>query len=265
MKTTVIKLGGAIMQNPSLMKTTIQDIAHLQNSHFFPIIVHGGGPVISNMCQRLGLETQFINGLRITDNNTLEIVQMVLAGKINKDIVMLLNQEHVKAVGLSGQDSQLLVAKKYIHPSGIDLGYVGEVHQTNPEILHILMERGYVPVIAPIATSLENQNYNINADEAASAIAMALNADHLIFLTDVAGVFSDIHDPSTKLDLIVENEVDGMISTGKLKGGMIPKVQGALKALRGGVNQVHIIDGGIPHSLLYQVEGTRNVGTTICK
>jgi acetylglutamate kinase len=251
----VIKYGGAAMQTPSLIQTTMHNIVHLKTLGLHPLILHGGGPEISSMCQKMGIAPTFENGVRVTDRETLEIAQMVLIGKINKELVSYLNQAGGNAVGLSGHDTKLMVAKQ-ANPT---LGFVGEIEEVNPEILFRLMHAGCIPVIAPIATSKELQSYNINADRAAASIAIALNADHLIFLTDVAGVLKD----SVRMDSIKATEIDEMIRNGDLQGGMIPKMQGAFHAIEEGVNQVHILDGRIPNVLLLHFQGHGIQGTTI--
>lgn len=255
-KIVVIKYGGAAMQTPALIQTTMQDIVHLQKMGMHPVIVHGGGPEISKMCQQMGIAPAFVNGLRVTDGATLEIAQMVLVGKINKELVSHLNQQGGKAVGLSGHDANLLLAKQ----TDANLGFVGEIEQVSPEILAALIEAGYIPVIAPIATSKDFQSYNINADSSAASIAIALEADHLILLTDVAGVLKA---SGAKIDAIKTSEVSGLIQNGTLKGGMIPKIKGAAAAIQGGVDQVHILDGRVPHSLILHFQGVETKGTTI--
>lgn len=262
MKTVVIKYGGAAMQTPELMKTMMLNIAQLKRVGMHPIVVHGGGPEISKMCQKMGIAPQFIDGLRITDSEAMQIVQMVLAGKINKELVSHLNQNGAQAIGLSGQDGNLLLAAKSKHPSGIDLGFVGQITRVNPEILRTLTHAGYIPVIAPVATSLQALAFNINADSAASEIAKALNADHLVFLSDVPGVLSDPQDATTKIDTIRSHEVKALIACGKLSGGMIPKAEGAIAALMEGVGEVHILDGRAARSLLLHFQGEKPMGTT---
>jgi acetylglutamate kinase len=262
MKTVVIKYGGAAMQTPELMQAMMQDIAGLKSLGMHPIVVHGGGAEISNLCQKMGIIPQFVDGLRITDSQTMQIVQMVLVGKINKELVSHLNQKDAKAIGLSGQDGNLLLAAKLTHSSGIDLGFVGQVTQVNPKILQTLIQAGYIPVIAPIAASAQTLGFNINADSAASHIARALKADHLIFLTDVPGVLSNPQDFTTKIETIKSHEVKTLIASGKLSKGMIPKVEAALAALKEGVGEVHILDGRVAHSLLLHFQGAERMGTT---
>ena len=221
-----------------------------------PVIVHGGGPEISKMCQKIGIDPTFVNGLRVTDSQTLEIVQMVLVGKINKELVSQLNQKGIAAVGLSGHDCNLILAKQ----GDASLGFVGEIERVNPKILTTLIQAGYIPVIAPIATSKDSQSYNVNADSAAASIAIALNADHLIFLTDVSGV---LQESGEKIEIITGAEIGDMIARGHLKGGMIPKVEGALTAIQSGVNQVYILDGRVPNVLLLHFQDNETKGTAI--
>ncbi len=262
MKTIVIKYGGAAMHTPELIKEMMQTIAQLKVIGMHPIVVHGGGPEISQMCQKMGITPQFIDGLRVTDSEVMQIVQMVLVGKINKELVSHLNQNGVQAIGLSGQDGNLLLAAKALHPSGIDLGFVGQITEVKPEILETLIHAGYIPVVAPIAASGQDYAFNVNADCAASKIAMALRADHLIFLSDIPGVLNDPQDAATKIDMIRSRDVEDGIASGKLSGGMIPKAEGALAALKEGVGEVHILDGKVAHSLLRHLQGEKQIGTT---
>lgn len=247
------------MQSSALVQSTIQDIAHIKTAGMHPVIIHGGGPEISKMCRKMGIASTFVQGLRVTDDETLAVVQMVLVGKINKELVSKLNLEGTSAVGLSGHDGDLLLAKQ-IDP---DLGFVGEVVQVNPKIITTLIEAGYIPVIAPIGKAKNAQSYNINADSVAAAIAMALKADQLIFLTDVPGVLKDPKDVNTKIVTIKNSEIHAMIEDGALKEGMIPKMIGALTACQSGVHKVHILDGRIPHCLLLHFQGIEQQGTTI--
>jgi acetylglutamate kinase len=236
----VIKYGGKVVQ------TDMQNIAELKAMGMHPVIVHGGGNEISKLCQKMGIVPKFVNGLRVTDQATLDIAKMVLIGKVNKELVAQLGE---KAVGISGCDGNLLVAKQ-ADPA---LGFVGEVTQVNPGIILALIEAGYIPVIAPIT-----QNYNINADSAASAIAVALKASHLILMTDVPGVLKDIKDPSSTIAKIKTSEIKQL----GLTGGMIPKIEGAAAAIQAGVGQVHILDGRVPDCLLLHFKG-QTKGTTI--
>jgi acetylglutamate kinase len=249
----VIKYGGAAMQTPAAVQAVMQDIIHLKALGMCPVVVHGGGPEISKMCQKMGIAPIFINGLRVTDQETLEIAQLVLIGKINKELVSQLNQEGGNAVGISGYDGNLLLAKQ----ADPCLGLVGEIEQVNPTIITTLIQAGFIPVIAPIAA------YNINADSAAAAIAIALKAAHLILLTDVAGVLKDAKDLGSKIDAIKSSEINTLIKNGCLLGGMIPKIKGALTALQGGVSQVHILDGRVSNCLSLHFKGIETKGTSI--
>ncbi len=241
------------MQTLESMETMMQDIAQLKEHGWQVIVVHGGGPEISRFCQKVGIVPQFVNGLRVTDRETMQVVQMVLIGKINKELVFLLSQKGIKAIGISGQDGNLIVAE----PS---IDYVGQIKQINPEILNMILQHGYIPVIAPIATSSDILGLNINADSAAAQIAIALQADHFIFLSNVPGILEDPHDPKTKIDTI--KSVEPLIASGKISGGMIPKAQEAVAALKQGVGKVHLIDGRISNSLLFLLQEKKQIGTT---
>lgn len=260
-KTIVIKWGGSAIQTQENVSAIVQDIAQLKTLGMHPVIVHGGGAEISKTCQQMGITSQFVDGLRVTDKHVMEIVQMVLVGKMNKELVCSLNQKGVLAVGISGQDANLLVAIKSKHPSGTDLGYVGDVSQVNPAILRTLIEAGYIPVVAPIATSLEGLSLNINADSAASQIAISLKADQLIFLSDVPGILEG----ATKIDRLHPAQAADWIANGKISGGMIPKVEGAFAALEQGVEEVYILDGRVPHSLLLHFQGSKQTGTAFVR
>ncbi|MDE5899014.1 MAG: acetylglutamate kinase, partial [Treponemataceae bacterium] len=228
------------------------------------VLVHGGGPEISRMLERVGKESTFINGLRYTDGETMEIVQMVLTGKLNKDIVGMLLQEGGRAVGLSGVDSGLLRAKK-IEKDGADLGYVGEVTAVHPEIVVSLLEQGFIPVISTVALGEtgDSSRYNINADTAAAKIAVALKAEKFVQLTNVPGVLKDMDDPKSLITRIPMPTVPQLVESGTIAGGMIPKVECCMIALKGGVPRTHIIDGRVPHSLLIEMFSDRGIGTMI--
>lgn len=263
-KTFVIKYGGNAMVNPELKKAVILDIVLLKYLGLNPVVVHGGGPEITGMLKKVGKESAFFQGQRITDGETMEIVNMVLAGKINKEIVTLLNQFGGKAVGLSGQDGNLLVArKKVLSGAEIDLGYVGEVEAIRPEILNLLMEKSYIPVVATVGVGLEGGIYNINADTVAGELAAALKAEKLIILTDVEGIFADPGDKSSLISALKIERAREMISMGKIDGGMIPKVEACIYALGHGVSRTHIIDGRQFHSLLLEVLTDRGIGTMV--
>ncbi|BAD41865.1 acetylglutamate kinase [Symbiobacterium thermophilum] len=269
-KTVVIKYGGAAMAAADLKAAVMQDIALMKYVGMHPIVVHGGGPEVSELARRMGIEPQFVDGLRVTDAATMEIAQMVLVGKTNREIVTHLCAQGVKAVGLSGQDAGLIRAARHLHRSRetgemVDLGFVGDVAAVDTEVLTTLTTAGYVPVIAPIGVGPGGQPYNINADTVAGAIAAAMKAEKLVLLTDVEGVRADKDDPSSLLSRVTAQEVKSWIARGRLQGGMIPKLQCCLTALEGGVNRVHIIDGRVPHSLLLEIFTDEGVGTMVVK
>ena len=228
------------------------------------VLVHGGGPEINHMLEKVGKESKFVNGLRYTDAETMEIVQMVLTGKLNKDIVGILLQCGGKAVGLSGVDSGLLRTKK-IDSNGADLGFVGEVTEVHPEIVESLLEQGFIPVISTVAMGEQGDmnRYNINADTAAAKIAVALKAEKFVQLTNVPGVLRNVEDPSSLIKRIARDAIPSMIATGVISSGMIPKIECCFEALKGGVPRTHIIDGRVPHSLLIEMFSDRGVGTMI--
>ncbi|MGZ3633402.1 MAG: acetylglutamate kinase [Parachlamydiaceae bacterium] len=257
----VIKYGGAAMQSPEFMQEVLEDIAHLKKQGNSVIVVHGGGVEISSHLKRLQINPRFIEGLRVTDRETMEVVQMVLIGKVNKELVAGLNAQQAKAVGISGIDAELLMAEKY--PSTIDYGFVGNITHVNIEFLETLLAHDFLPVVAPIAISKAFQTYNINADSAAAAIAVACQAKHLVFLTDVPGILRDVKDPSSKIDRISHREVEQMIATGALSGGILPKLEGALSAASQGVSNVHILDGRVSHCLKRHFNGSEQIGTLI--
>ena len=261
-KTFVIKYGGHAMTDPELRKAVILDIVLLRYIGIRPVVVHGGGPEISTMLRRVGKETRFVNGLRVTDAETMEIAQMVLVGKINHDLVAEMNCQGGKAVGLSGKDGNLLVAEKHA-PGGEDLGFVGEIRAVHPELLVSLADRGYIPVVAPVAVGLGGESYNVNADTVAGELAAAMGAEKLIILTDVEGIMLDPSDPSTLLSTLAVDRAHALIGEGRIDGGMIPKVEACAKALRQGVARTHIIDGRQLHSLLLEIFTDRGTGTMI--
>lgn len=258
-KTFVIKYGGAAMTDEELKKAVILDVILLKYVGVNPVLVHGGGPEISQWMRRVGKEPRFVNGLRVTDAETMEIVQMVLAGKVNKDIVGLINRYGGKAIGLCGHDGNLIVARK--HPG--DLGLVGEVETINADLLHLLNREGYIPVIASIGSGFDGESYNINADSVAGDLAAALKADKLIMLTDVEGIFAEEGDPSTLISSLEIERARRMIAEGRIAGGMIPKVEACIKALESGVPRTHIIDGRSMHSLLLEIFTDKGIGTMV--
>lgn len=263
-KTVVVKYGGNAMLNEDLKKAVMEDIVLLNTIGIHVVLVHGGGPEINSMLERVGKESKFINGLRYTDAETMEIVQMVLTGKLNKDIVGILLQEGGKAVGLSGVDSGLLRAKK-IDKDGADLGFVGEVTEVNPEIVQSLLDQGFIPVISTVALGEQGDEsrYNINADTAAAKIAIALKAEKFVQLTNVPGVLRKVEDPASLIKRIDRVAIPSMMATGIISSGMIPKIECCLAALNGGVPRTHIIDGRVPHSLLIEMFSDRGIGTMI--
>ena len=260
-KVVVVKYGGNAMLNEELKQAVMEDIVLLSTIGIKVVLVHGGGPEINHMLDRVGKESKFIDGLRYTDGETMEIVQMVLTGKLNKDIVGILLQKGGRAVGLSGVDSGLIRAKK----TEKDLGYVGEVTEVNPEIITSLLDKGFIPVISTVALGEQGDSarYNINADTAAAKIAVALKAEKFVQLTNVPGVLRNIEDPSTLIKRIEKTALGSLKATGIIAGGMIPKIDCCLTALEGGVPRTHIIDGRVPHSLLIEMFSDRGIGTMI--
>ncbi|MCI9031404.1 MAG: acetylglutamate kinase [Clostridia bacterium] len=260
-KTIVIKYGGNAMNDENTVRTIMQDVAALKIVGVKPILVHGGGPEINSMLSRVHIEPQFSGGLRVTDEKTMEIVQMVLAGKINKNVVSLLNTLGVKAVGLCGKDAGLIKVKKY-SPNGTDIGYVGEIVSINEKLLEALTG-DYIPVISSIGADEAGVSYNVNADTAAGAIGGAVGAEKLIFLTDIDGIRSKENDPTTLISRISVGEIEDMIESGAIKGGMIPKVRGCIDAIRHGIKSVQIVNGTIPHSILLELFTDSGVGTMV--
>ena len=262
-KVIVVKYGGSAMSNEELQKNVIKDVALLKLVGFKPIIVHGGGKEISRWVEKTGKEAKFVNGLRVTDEETMEIAEMVL-GRVNKRLVSMVEELGVKAVGLSGKDGQMLrVEKKY--SEGQDIGYVGNINNVNPEILSDLLEKGYLPIVSPIGLGEEFDTYNINADDAACAIAKAVGADKLVFLTDIEGLYKDINDKSSFISRITASEAEELIEDGFIGGGMLPKLNNCTSAVLNGVNRVHILDGRIPHCLLLEIFTNEGVGTAIVR
>lgn len=260
-KVVVVKYGGNAMLNENLKQAVMEDIVLLSTIGIKVVLVHGGGPEINNMLERLGKESKFVDGLRYTDGETMEIVQMVLTGKLNKDIVGILVQKGGRAVGLSGVDSGLLRAKK----SDKDLGFVGEVTEVHPDILNSMLDEGFIPVVSTVALGEDGDDarYNINADTAAAKIAVALKAEKFVQLTNVPGVLRDVNDPSTLIKRIERTAIGSLKATGIISSGMIPKIDCCLTALLGGVPRTHIIDGRLPHSLLIEMFSERGIGTMI--
>lgn len=266
----VIKIGGHAMVNEKVLESTIKDILLLYFVGIKPIVVHGGGPEITEKMEKLGIKPKFVDGLRVTDRETMEIVEMVLDGKINSKIVTTFIKYGGRAVGLSGKDGLLIIARKKIirkRKNGeeveIDLGFVGETEYVNPEILRVLIDHGYIPVVSPVASDLEGNTYNINADIVAGHIASAIRAKKLIMLTDVPGILRDLKDPNSLISRMRVEELERMLEEGKIAGGMIPKVEAVLKALRGGVERAHIIDGSKEHAILLELFTKEGIGTMV--
>ena len=257
----VVKYGGSAMVDETLKKQVIQDVTLLKLVGFKPIIVHGGGKEISRWVGKVGMEPRFINGLRVTDEDTMEIAEMVL-NKVNKSLVQMVQELGVKAVGISGKDGGLLtVEKKY--SDGKDIGFVGEITEVNPKVLYDLLEKDFLPIVCPIGLDKEFNTYNINADDEACAIAKAVNAEKLAFLTDIEGVYKDPEDKSTLISELTIEDAHGLIDDGFIGGGMLPKLNNCIDAIDNGVSRVHIMDGRIPHCLLLEIFTNRGIGTAI--
>lgn len=260
-KIIVVKYGGNAMITEELRETVINDIILMKCVGIEPVVVHGGGPYISDFIKRLGQKSEFINGLRYTDEQTMETVQMVLGGKVNKNLVSLIEKFGGKAIGLCGMDGSLLKAKKL--EADVDLGYVGEVTEVNTDVLKMAMSSGYIPVVGSVALGEDNKAYNINADICASKIAAALKAERLMLLTDVRGVLMDPKDPSSLLSVLRLHQIPKLCIQGVIKGGMIPKIDCCVEAVRMGVEKATIIDGRIPHSLILELFSDEGIGTMI--
>jgi acetylglutamate kinase len=263
-KTLVIKYGGAAMEQADLKEQFARDVVLLRLVGIHPVIVHGGGPQIGALMKRLGKEPRFVGGMRVTDAETVEIVEMVLVGKINKEIVGLINLQGGRAVGLSGKDGMLLRARKRLHRAAdgtlVDIGLVGEVEAVNPEPIRLLEEAGFIPVVAPVGVGAEGETYNINADLVAGDVAAALRAEKLIHLTDVEGIKGA---DGAFVSTLTRAEAERLIKGQVIDGGMLPKVESALRALEGGCAKAHIIDGRVPHAILLEVFTDKGVGTEI--
>ena len=250
-KIVVVKYGGSAMLDDELKKNVIKDVVLLKLVGFKPIIVHGGGKEISRWVGKVGMEPKFINGLRVTDKDTMEIAEMVLA-KVNKELVAMVESLGVNAVGISGKDGGLLKCRKK-QTEGGDIGFVGEVTKVEPKILEDLLEKDFLPIIAPIGLDDDYNTYNINADDAACAIAKAVHAEKLAFLTDIEGLYKDINDKSTFISRLTASEAEELIHDGYIGGGMLPKLNNCTSAIRNGVNRVHILDGRLAHCLLLEI------------
>jgi acetylglutamate kinase len=263
-KSVIIKYGGAAMEQADLKETFALDVILLALVGINPVIVHGGGPQIGALMKRLGKEPEFVGGMRVTDEETVDIVEMVLVGKINKAIVGLINHHGGKAVGLSGKDGQLLLARRRLHRTKtgelIDIGLVGEVERVNAEPIRLLEERGFIPVIAPVGVGGAGETYNINADLVAGEIAAALGAEKLIHLTDVQGIKGK---DGKLVSTLPRKDAERLMKSGVIDGGMLPKVESSLRALEGGTAKAHIIDGRLPHAILLELFTREGIGTEI--
>lgn len=261
--TVVVKYGGSTRSGADGLKTTLQDIVLMKFVGMRPVVVHGGGKDITRVTEKLGIRSKFVDGLRVTDLPTMEVVEMVLGGKINKELVSVIQQLGGSAVGLSGKDGAMLEASRIKSKSGKDIGFVGKVSKVNTAVLETLDRQQFIPVIAPLGLGKDGHTYNVNADEAAGAIAGALKAEKLVFLTDVPGICKKKDDPKTLFSTVNAKEVPRMLKKGIISGGMIPKIEACLHALKLGVHKTHIIDGTLPHALLLEIFTPKGVGTEI--
>ena len=262
-KIIVVKYGGSAMVDEKLKMNVIKDVVLLKLVGFKPIIVHGGGKEISSWVKKIGMEPRFVNGLRVTDEPTMELAEMVL-NRVNKSLVQLVQELGVKAVGISGKDGGLLNVEKKLS-DGQDIGYVGNIKKVNPELLFDLLEKDFLPIVCPIGYDDNFDSYNINADDAACAIAKAVKAEKLAFLTDVEGVYRDFSDKSSLISELTLEDAEKFIAEGNAGGGMLPKLKNCIDALQEGVSRVHILDGRIPHCLLLEIFTNKGIGTAILK
>ena len=268
-----LKYGGNAMINDDLKNKVMEDVSLMKYIGMRPVIVHGGGPDITQFLKKVGKQSDFISGLRVTDEETVEIAEMVLDGKVNSDIVNLLNHRGVRAVGLSGKDAGLIRASKKLatvydgdgHKESVDIGYVGQVDSIDAKILVDLIANDYIPVIAPIGVGEDGESYNINADYVAAEIAGALKAEKLLLLTDTEGVYKDFEDKDTFISSLTADEAREYIKNGVISGGMIPKIEACLKSLESGTNKIHIIDGRQPHSIILELLTSEGIGTQVIK
>lgn len=260
-KVIVVKYGGSAMVDEELKEHVIRDVTLLKLVGFKPIIVHGGGKEISRWVGKVGMEPQFVNGLRVTDEATMELAEMVLS-KVNKELVQLVEGLGVRAIGISGKDGRLLKVKKKLS-GGEDIGFVGEVTEVNADILWDLLEKDFLPIVCPVGLDEKFYTYNINADDAACAIARAMHAEKLAFLTDIEGVYKDPKDPETLISELTVTEARGLMEDGYIGGGMLPKLNNCIDAIENGVSRVHILDGRIPHCLLLEIFTNKGIGTAI--
>lgn len=262
-KIVVVKYGGSAMLDEELKRNVIKDVVLLKLVGFKPIIVHGGGKEINKWLGKVGIESKFVNGLRVTDKDTMEIAEMVL-GKVNKELVTMVEALGIKAAGICGKDGGLLKCEKK-YANGEDIGFVGHVKEVNPKILYDLLEKDFLPIVFPIGYDENFESYNINADDAACAIAEAVHAEKLAFLSDIEGVYKDKDDPESLISVLHVHEAESLISDGFVGGGMIPKLQNCIDAIENGVNRVHILDGRILHSLLLEIFTNEGIGTAILR
>ena len=262
-KHVVIKYGGNAMKDENIIHTIMQDVTLLKYVGVNPIVIHGGGPDITNMLEKLNIKSEFHNGIRVTSKETIEIVEMVLAGKVNKNVVSMINSMGAKAIGLCGKDANLLKTKKKISPDGVDLGFVGDIINVNTQLLLELTSSGYIPVIAPIGVGEDGNTYNINADIVAGEVAAAVQAEKLMFLTDVDGVRMDPQDEESLISIIEVDHIYRLIEQKIIKGGMIPKVMGCVKGIEQGVSKTHIVNGTLPHSIILEIFTDKGIGTMV--
>lgn len=262
-KIVVVKYGGSAMVDEELKKNVIKDVVLLKLVGFKPIIVHGGGKEISRWVGKVGMEPHFVNGLRVTDEETMEVAEMVLS-KVNKELVTLVQSLGIKALGISGKDGGLLQVDKKLS-DGEDIGFVGDIKKVDPKVLYDLLEKDFLPIVCPVGLDEEFRTYNINADDAACKIAEAVNAEKLAFLTDIEGVYRDPQDPESLISELRVQEARELITQGNVGGGMIPKLNNCIDAIEQGVNRVHILDGRIPHSLLLEIFTNKGIGTAILR
>lgn len=260
-KIIVVKYGGSAMADEELQKNVIKDVVLLKLVGFKPIIVHGGGKEISRWVQKIGMEPRFVNGLRVTDGPTMELAEMVL-NKVNKSLVQMVEELGVRAVGVSGKDGGLLHVQKKLS-GGEDIGFVGDIDTVNPKLLQDLLEKDFLPIVCPIGFDDEYHSYNINADDAACAIATAMKAEKLAFLTDVEGVYADPGNRDSLISELSTDEMSALFASGNIGGGMLPKLKNCTEAINNGVSRVHIMDGRIPHCLLLEIFTNRGIGTAI--
>ena len=258
-ETVVVKLGGNAMVDDELASQFAQDIVLMQSVGIKPVVVHGGAPQIGSMLDRLGMDSQFVDGLRVTDGDTLDVARMVLVGKVNRDIVSSINIHGPLAVGISGEDAGLITATSRHE----DLGFVGEIQAVNPTIINGLLKEGHIPIVSSIGADDKGQAYNINADTVASSLAAALEAKRILYLTDIEGLRADMEDPESHISQIMSSDLQNLIDNGTISGGMIPKAQACLEAVQAGVGSAHMVDGRISHVILLELFTDSGIGTMV--